>query len=340
MTKGLEVLRDISADLKINQYLNEPDNLYFSRLIYSAMGSWILYNVQDKNNIENESICGASKNYITRRCSEVLESFFEIFPQVQEWFLVDNIVDCSSVIKYIKDIYEFSGFLVSAGTDTSLTLPECRSVILEDNLALVRGSANASKMIGIGTYKTPTKQKDDLEVLFKMFLIPNKNAEEFVRDYIKRAKWSLSYKVMDGTQFFDFTARKSFSQSWKDTYIHEGITIYKSNFVDYGLVKSVNEKLHSSQFLQYIIETKEVRRFMYGLKGMNKYNSTAKIFRFKDVATLRLYSALPMKERVLFRMLTWPQKSIKDENNFYVPLELINIVKMLLENLCIDVEVV
>lgn len=322
----------------INKYFCESESAYLSRLIYSAIGSWILCCAGDRNAMEDESKYGVSKNYILTRCSEILNDFFEICPQAQAWFLAEDIADGSGVIKYIRDIYESLGYLVSAGPNTSLILPKYHEVIIEDGLVLLRGTAKLSKMIGLGIYEFSKREKENISCLFNMFLIPTQKADKYVLDHFKKAKWTICGGVSEGTQFFDYSSRFSLSKSWIDICNRNIRTIYKNNFVDFGLVKSIQGQLYTSQFPKHIFEEHEVRRFMYGLKGINEVSMKAKLNELKDVAVLKLYSALPLKERFLLRLLAWPVNSIKDEYNYYVPLEVINVVKMILENLCIDVE--
>lgn len=338
MNKAQGLFNQISSDLMIRRYSCESESTYFSRLIYSAIGCWILCCTGDKNIEEDDSRYGVSKNYINRRCSEILNDFLEICPQAQNWFFAEDIVDCSGVIKYIRDIYEYLGYLVSAGPDTSLILPKCRKVIIEDGLVLHRGTAKVSKMIGLGVYEFSRKtEKEDITRLFDMFFIPTQKADRYVQDYIKKAKWGTG-GVSEGTQFFEYESKLLLSKSWTDTCPRDILTIYRSNFVDYGLVKSIEGQLYTSQFPRYIVDEHEVRRFMYGFKGINKVNVKAKLNRFSDVAVLKLYSKLPGREMTLLRILSWPVNDIKDVYNYYIPLEVINVVKKILENLCIDVE--
>ncbi|HHY81643.1 MAG TPA: hypothetical protein GX505_03060 [Clostridiales bacterium] len=333
-----EFFNQLSLDLAIRRYSCESESSYYSRLIYSAIGCWILYCTGDKNIEEDISRYGVSKNYINRRCSKILNNFLEIYPQAQDWFFTDNIADYTDVIRYIREIYEFLGYLVSAGLDSSLILPICRKVIVEDGLALYRGVSKVSPMIGLGTYKYMKEvRKEDIALLFDMFLVPNKRADKFVQDYIKKIKWGAG-GVSENTQFFEYKSKNSLSESWINTWTQDTITIYKNSLLDYGLVKFEEGQLYTSKFPDHIVNEKEVRRFMYGLKGNNGSNMKAKLKMHSDVAVLRLFSKLPEREMMLLRVLSWPVNFIEDVYNYYIPLEVINVIKKILGNLCIEVE--
>ncbi len=328
----------ISLDLEIRRYSYESERSYFSRLIYSAIGCWILYCTGDKNIEEDNSRYGVSKNYINRRCSRILNDYLEIYPQARDWFFTENIADCSDVIRYIREIYEFLGYLVSAELDSSLMLPMCRKFAIEDGLALYRGISRASQMIGLGIYKSSKEvRRDNIALLFDMFLIPDKRADEYVQDYIKKAKWGLD-GISENTQFFEYKSKNPLSRSWIDTWTQDAITICKNSYVDYIMVRFTEGQIYTSQFPEHIVNEKEIRRFMYGLKGSNGANMRAELKRYSDVAVMRLFSKLPEREMMLLRLLSWPVNCIEDMFNYYVPLEVMNVIKKILENLCIEVE--
>ena len=338
MSRIQELFNLISLDLNIRRYSCEPENLYFSRLIYSAIGCWVLYCIGDKNVEEDKSRYGVSKNYINRRCSKILNDFLEIYPKAKDWFFTNDITDCSDVIKFIRGIYEYLGYLVPADSDSSLTLPKLRNVVIEDGLVFYRGISKVSKMIGLGTYEFINEaKKENVEHLFEMFLIPNKRADIFVQDYLRKAKWTTG-NVSEDIKFFDYKSKNSLSGSWTDKWTEDTITIYKNGYIDYGLVKFVAGKCYSSQFPDYIVSEKEVRRFMYGFKYINEVYMKARLKRFSDVAVLRLFSRLPKRETALLRVLSWPVNNMQDMYYYYIPIELINVIKSILENLCIKVE--
>lgn len=333
-----EFFNQISLDLNIKRFSCEPENSYFSRLIYSAIGCWVLYCTGDKNIEEDTSRYGVSKNYINRRCSKILNDFLEIYPQAKDWFFAGNITDCPDVIKFIRGIYEYLGYLIPAESDLSLILPKYREVVIEDGLVLYRGISKVSQMIGLGTYESAKEaRKEDVAHLFELFLIPNKRADEFVQEYLRKTRWAVGI-VSEDTQFFDYKSKKHLSGSWTDKWTQNTISIYKSSYVNYGFVKFEEGQFYSSQFPDYIISENEVRRFMYGFKYINGVNMKAKLKKFSDVAVLKLYSGLPKKEMALLRILSWPVKNMQEMYNYYIPLEVINVIKSILENLCIEVE--
>ena len=217
-------------------------------------------------------------------------------------------------------------------------MPKLRNVVIEDGLVFYRGISKVSKMIGLGTYEFINEaKKENVEHLFEMFLIPNKRADIFVQDYLRKAKWTTG-NVSEDIKFFDYKSKNSLSGSWTDKWTEDTITIYKNGYIDYGLVKFVAGKCYSSQFPDYIVSEKEVRRFMYGFKYINEVYMKARLKRFSDVAVLRLFSRLPKRETALLRVLSWPVNNMQDMYYYYIPIELINVIKSILENLCIKVE--
>jgi hypothetical protein len=147
-----KLFNKVADDLRITKFSFESESQYYSRLIYSAIGNWILHCVNDKSITESDEQFGVSKSYLLRRCASILNDLLEMCPQAKSWFFSEEIDDCSGVVKYIRDIYEFTGYLVSGGHNTSLVLPKYCNVAIEDHLVLIRGIAKVGKMNGLGGF--------------------------------------------------------------------------------------------------------------------------------------------------------------------------------------------
>jgi len=343
LNRAQEVLTAIAADLQINQFAGEPEPTYTARLIYSALGMWMLHCPKDSSILEDERATaefklGVSKNYILNRCSEILGDLLEIFPHANSWFNIQQKEDCSAVVRSIRNIYEAGGYLIPGGTEVSLTLAQSCGVLLENGLALVRGPARISKMIGLGLFERMTGEKEDIHNLYRMFLIPFPKADEYVREYMQKTPGGKGIRPVEGSQFFNPKSPLSLSKSWIESCPKDTPTLYKKGFREYGLIQYCQEEFTSWQLPEHLVKEHEVRRFLYGIKGMSKNKARARLHLFRDVAFLRLYNALPRKESILLKLLAWPAISASDESHYYVPLEVLSVVQEILNHLCIELE--
>ena len=77
----------ISSDIGLTMYSKEDEISFHSRLIYSAIGIWMLTAFKDKNAKEDDNI---SKSHVTIVTSDVLNSFLALDPIQRAYFSDPN----------------------------------------------------------------------------------------------------------------------------------------------------------------------------------------------------------------------------------------------------------
>ena len=102
------LLGKMKQDMGIERYDNEQRDSYLRRICYSALGQWCLHladNVQD-------SRVGTTKHNQTIVLNELLHSYTDIFPCINDYFTVpDQREDSASV--FIRKLYEQTGYLIT-----------------------------------------------------------------------------------------------------------------------------------------------------------------------------------------------------------------------------------
>lgn len=171
-----------------------------------------------------------------------------------------------------------------------------------------------------------------------MFLIPFPHADEYVAEYIQKTSGAKGIRPAEGCQFFHPHSLLPLSNSWGDVCPRDIPTLYKKGFKDYGLIVYRQGEYTIWPLPEHLIKEHEVRRFLYGIKGISKNKAKARLHRFRDGAFLQLYNALPRKENALLKLLAWPAAGVSDENHYYVPLEVLRIVQEIFNHLCIELE--
>ena len=91
--------KTIAEDLKIENFGNEPINVFHNRIIYSAIGRWIMMLFADRD-FEDEDLNQVSKSHVTISALDVLASYKKVDNELLSYFVDDK--------KLVNDI-EYDG---------------------------------------------------------------------------------------------------------------------------------------------------------------------------------------------------------------------------------------
>lgn len=198
-----------------------------------------------------------------------------------------------------------------------------------------------SQVIGLGNYicipgQTPVCSIED------MYLIPPISANDYVEQYVQKVwiKFVKSVNAPDTRKYFNYLSTRAFSESWVSSYPKSGkLTVYKDNESDYGLVRIDRGELYTLAFPQAVIETRDVRRFIYGVRKIEQNPAQATIKDMGSVIQITLPSHLPDLEQNLFYMMAWPKRDIMDRIQYISKKTLLPTIEKLLRNLNIMVKI-
>lgn len=336
----------MANDMGISPYTGEDENATKSRISYSAIGEWIKASAydtdvkEDSSNIMDE--IGATKNHITRKCGKILAAYLDIYPDLKNWYYPTSVDETFNPVTEIRNRQLAAGVLVS-GLENSLQFPQEKCTMIAENLYLYRGDTfyTKSQVIGLGNYictpgNVPVRSVED------MYLIPSISAKDYVEQYIKKvwSKFVKSENHPDTRKYFDYFSPFAFSKSWISSYPKSGkLTIYKDNESDYGLARIDTGELYTLTFPQAVIETQDVRRFIYGIRKIEKNPAQATIKDMGSMIQIILPSYLPDLEQNLLYMLAWPNRNIMDRIEYISEKAVLPAIKRLLENLNITVRI-
>ncbi|HEY9059693.1 MAG TPA: hypothetical protein VIO64_04195 [Pseudobacteroides sp.] len=335
-----DIINQMAKDMSIIRYSFEDDTSYATRVIYSALSEWIKVAILDRDvNDEELYTDGVSKIHVTQKCEKILEAMLAICPEAKNWFYPTK--KWEYPIREIRKRLEYAGYIVS-GINNSIQLSSPKYASVYDGFYLYRGDSFylRSMVSGLGTYIHKQPEFGCQSDIKRMFFIPDKNAVDTVRDFensISRS-YEKSLNETKSREYFNFTSYKSFSESWDQAFYQEGkITVYRNGIFDYGLAKFRNRQVYIYQFPKAIISTNDVRRFMYGIKGMYNMECKALIRRHGDAIKMKIFSALPLREQSLLHMMAWPSRDISDITKYIIPVEFTQIIQNTLNNLNIKI---
>ncbi|MPM39412.1 hypothetical protein SDC9_86045 [bioreactor metagenome] len=342
-----DLIQQISSDLKISKFIGEEQNDYLNRIIYSAIAMWLIHSTWDKKFKENYSRIGVSKTYLTRKISKLISEYIAIFPSFKDY--LDELTEAQFAAK-LREIYEKSGYIVNTGFDEYVLASSPKVVRVNDGWLIIRNGFNnvTTKVVGLGTFNKINSISEPCHIDI-LFYLPKMNAKKWTTEYIKKLKWADATRLGEETQFFNAKIMKSFSECWVEQF-PDGcdITLYKNNNWDYGFAKKSNLGIVGVKITEWIIgqgnnETEklfdnDVRRFMYGLKAINKNEAKAIVYKKIDHVELKFLNKLPTRELTALQFFGWRRNRFSNETNYIIPYELFDSVKYIIEKLSIVIE--
>ncbi|KKG83061.1 hypothetical protein [Methanosarcina mazei] len=335
----------MATDMEIALPFDEHINTTKSRIIYSAIGEWIKASAYDtdikEDDCEVTDEIRATKNHITRKCGKILAAYLDLYPDIKDWYYPTLVNETFNPVTEIRNRQLAAGVLVS-GVENSLQFPQEKCTKIADNLYLYRGDTfhKRSQVIGLGNYIYTPDQVPIISIE-DMYLIPSISAKEYVERYVQKVwnKFIKSENTPDTRKYFDYLSTRAFSESWVSSYPKNGkLTVYKDNELDYGLARIDMGELYTLAFPQAVIETQDVRRFIYGIRKIEQNPAQATIKDMGSMVQLTLPSYLPDFEQNFLYMLAWPKRNILDRIEYISEKILLPVIKKLLENLNIKVK--
>lgn len=337
----------MSNELQIYKFEDESEDSFINRLLFSALGLWIIKSTLDKSFIENHNRVGVSKSYITRKISKIVVEYISLFPSFGIY--LDKLT-AAELVANIREEYEKAGYIVSTGFDEFIIASPRKTASVDDKHIIMRnhiGNIN-TKIIGLGTFKKLVLNSD-IKDFGELLYIPKIDAKEWTSNYIKHLRWGNSSKLGDGTWYFDAESANSFYKCWVNHYPEKSeIVLYKTNDWDYGFAKRDDDNIIGIKIPSWLIGQdnnpseklfdNDVRRFMYGMKALKNNNAKAILIRKSDHYNLKLFNALPTREKTALQFLTWRKEKFTDEFDYIIPNETCEAVKKLLSNLSIEME--
>lgn len=342
MSRRLLIIDDINRDLKVQRCSGETDGRYHARIIYSALSMWVRHSILDKDILApSKKEVGVSKIHIINRCKPFLENMLELFPECKEWIFPDK--EDQNPITIVRDRLNNINELIDVGYQTNVGLPDYRELIINPGVNIVRGLSQSgySYMSGIAQLKVSDNLSNiNFSNLLKAHGLPSNTALEILESNLKRITWVQQSIVSE--QILDKYSSQPFSYTWhEDTELKNGdISLYRNDFYDFGFIKFEEGKSYLSQINKYLIDKKEVRRFMYGLK--KEVNNPVKAYYIRHssvhLVELILYNKLPSIEERLLLLLGWPKNNISDSRILLFDDSVWTFVTVILKQLHIKLE--
>lgn len=316
MNKLIDIM---ASDMNIRPYINEPDESFEFRVIYSALGLWCLRSAL----CEKEGVKGISKNAQSILLHELAEKYVSLCPSTKSSVFVSRNAD---IAVFIRNIYEQTGYLLTLDNNCNILNNSGEAVSLSENRHLYLGLPDEYYSInGLGIHIKNGKR----EIKIKDFLVRDSlTPEEYLKAKFDECDFDTRDIDIEELEFFNPFYYGNVSNSWHKRMKSE-ITMARKSCIRqyYRVIKKDNNTYlfaddNSIDDLDALTGA-EFRRLYVALKFY--YDNPMQLLICpidEEYSHIRILGQLPNREYYYLLMNAWPKNSFLDQNNFIVRKEL------------------
>lgn len=302
------LIEKISSELNIYRELNEDENLWKARVVYSVMGRMALASLYDVLE-DGETI---SVIHFKRRIIKIFEAYTDMFPELSSVMMAEG----DEFAEEIYSIYLNCGFMYHT---TNRLLPAIEKRTSTSNVEFIRGASSGAKvhMSGLGTYVISRKSPRDGNMM-EMFNINKDSLKARGMDLIKNAIWK-SFNSDLHTEFLRIVP--PFSRGyWKDMPDKDGkISLMRlgerGNYI-YYLYKYENENIYASVLPNWQVEGIEYRSVSNALLSVNGTLPSMIVEKRKHTVLIKQQYLLPPDLFYFLKLYSWPAKLYSVPSDF------------------------
>lgn len=302
------LIEKISSELNIYREVNEDENLWKARIVYSVMGRMALASLHDVLE-DGETI---SLIHFKRRIIKIFEAYTDMFPELFSVMTAEK----DEFAEEIYSIYLNCGFMYHT---PNRLLPAIEKRTSSSNVEFIRGGSSGENvyMSGLGTYTISRKSQVDGN-LMEMFNINKDSLKNRGMNLIKNAIW----KSFDNDLHKEFLRIvPPFSRGyWQDMPDKDGkISLMRlgerENYI-YYLYKFENEIIYASVLPNWQVEGIEYRSVSNALLAANGTLPPLIIEKRKHTVLIKQQYLLPSDLFYFLKLYSWPAKMYSVPSNF------------------------
>lgn len=323
-------LNAMAADMGINRYHGETNELFIYRVCYSALGQWCLHIARNSSN----GIEGTTKHNQTIILNELIERFLELFPSLNERF-VNSSTHLITFPVFIRNIYEETGYLMTDNDNHNRIANYGRSIMF-GNKSLFFGIPDTDYIVnGLGIFADDTNYK----VVSKEYLIRDKlTCEEYFESRFNSIDFYDRDIDTEELEFFNPHSNRVPSKSWEKQLVTEFTVARKTEFGPFYRVMRVADKI---QYADEPVEQQddsltsyEYRRLYFALKAHYGNPLRAIVTKYDEMySKISFRGHLPNREYYFLLLLSWPEHDAFDKVNFIIKNDLLSEVINVLTNI-------
>lgn len=331
-----DLLFRIKEDLKIKQFQNECDELFATRLLYSAIIVWLKTITLDNCELLNDKYVGVSKHYFHIRGEKILKDILDFFPNLEQWFYKTAFESTNfHPINFIRDRLIFTTDIIDKGNKVKLSKQDEISVntdfskIFDINLGKHDTFFGLSSVVHSKNPSSVFEHEVDYMNIFEQLL-------DKIEFYPENKKLEKKY-------YNPYIKVDSLYQSWSEIRPNCDIVLSKVGELYgteiYYIEKSINDDLWTANITSFLDNTGLRNKIMFVLRFKYGNPIKVKIEKFKDNFVMQRYvENFGGLEELFVQSYGWPQEKLNDMLNWCFPIEVYDIFLNVLDKQYIKIK--
>ena len=330
-----ELYITISKDLSITKFSNETEKSFRSRLVYSALGNWILTLFSDRDFEDNDN--GAvSKSHVTIMAMDILAAYKKIDPSLFDYFTDDE-----KLVGIIENTYLQLGYVKNGSYIFKIQNRNCCLTMANKTLDIDTDS-NFKDTKGLGTWRKPSSS----DITLDNFLLVKETADIYTRKLISQLKYSEFNPNFGKNEIYNTYKNKWEYYSDKLAGRNEISIIKVDDGLDYQIIKFVDGVAYAASLpIIYTKQsadkmfTRDVWRIILGLCSINGYKAKCNLRNIDNEFILLSFNGfiLPYLEDALLRCMCWPLGNCCNLTEFITDASMKHSIVELLTTLSIEI---
>lgn len=323
----------MSNDMNLKLFNDEDASSFRRRVLYSALGKWIMFLFADRDFEEDQS-GQITKSHITISALDIINSWKKISNEAKEFFL-----NPEETVKEIERVYINIGYINSG--DRTFIYPKSRQRVSFDfNSLIIDADTNVKKYYGLGIFGKP----EEGDISLNDFYLIKDNA----LDYFKNLANNLDYEIFSQTQGvmeiynIDYNRWDLYSENLAKKYEYSIIRL--DHNLTYKIIRLSGDTIYSATLPSIYSEEDiffkhEVWRIILGMCAFNGKPAEAAIrdYHEKGIKISLGGYMIPFSERAILRCSTWPSRDSTDIFELIANKHIENKIIEILEHLSIKV---
>ncbi len=331
-----QIYKTISEDLKIDNFGNECINDFHNRIIYSAIGRWVMQLFADRD-FEDEDLNQVSKSHVTISALDVLTSYKKVDTDLLSYFIDDK-----KLINDIEDIYVALGYINSGNYAFKYPIYKNRVSFCKKTLVIDLDS-NAKKMRGLGLWG---KYDESIDMSINEFLLNNSDSLIAFKNLSTKLSYSVFNPNLGKIEVYNIDKNRWDYFSEKVTSNYEYYILKIDDGLDYQVLRRIDGNYYSASVP--VIYTKkssdnifvhEVWRLILGLCSFNGKSASCTISNYCENGIKFSFNGfiLPFFEYALIKCMAWPLNNANEINNFVTSISMKDSIIKVLTHLSINI---
>ncbi len=309
------ILYAMANDLGIDRFENESEMQYCSRVLYSAMASWVKAAALDRpvTSIQGD-VPGVGRRHIFDKCTVVLNEMLKRYPESRPWFEMEP--ETGNPIGVLQGRLIRHGDLLQVGFGTNLILAGSSQMPLSGRVECRKGEILLQDTYYSGIAMLLKTQES---TVFKPE--PVMDVTAWFEDFVHSAWWKTEGIDKDVQYFNAYKKSKNNYSCWQSERPKpvKGIWFARRNICqngyEYYLLRQ-DEYLYEHRVDPFLQKVSEHRRFMMAMRHMAGNDVPIEVYHYTDHVLVKLRIHLPQKENSLLETYAWPHNSIVDKREW------------------------